>query len=548
MGTPRKNSFHYDVYSQDFQAVNSSSGVLALTINYSWYDITLTENITSITTASDPGSTRAFSFSILVTQSSTTAYTIDWFSSGKFYSNLSAGDLQPPTTLGESARYTCVWDGTRYRVYIDSPYEVPSDPFQIKVETTAAAQTVPLPFLVGRSYDCTIDWGDGTITTAIAYNDPGVSHEYTTAGQYIISITGSMTAFSTFVFNAAFRPFLIEVISFGRGVMPYISELSFSGCTNLTTVVNEFNFSGSTYALFQGCTGLISLNLSNWSVSGLTDLSLFLSGCTGLTSLNVSGWNLSNLASLNQSFSGLTSLTTLDLSSWTITSTLTNLQNFLLGSSGLTTVNVTGWDTSGVTNMGGFAQDATSLAALIGISGWDTSSVTSLFFGFKGDTSLSTLDLSSWDMSSIAILQRPFTDANLSNLSIFTSIGTTTTTLDRVFENIDATSLDLSAWDTSNVTDLESVVISCSSLTVLNVSTWDISNVTNTGSLLLDTPINTASFDALLVGWTGWSGGAATKSVNNNLTIFSNLTSFTPGSDAADAANWLVTVKGWLIL
>ena len=39
------------------------------------------------------------------------------------------------------------------------------------------------------------------------------------------------------------------------------------------------------------------------------------------------------------------------------------------------------------------------------------------------------------------------------------------------------TSLDLSNWDTSNVTDMRSMFSDCSSLTSLNVYNWDTSNV-----------------------------------------------------------------------
>ena len=45
------------------------------------------------------------------------------------------------------------------------------------------------------------------------------------------------------------------------------------------------------------------------------------------------------------------------------------------------------------------------------------------------------------------------------------------------------TSLDLSKWDTSNVTNMGSMFKECSKLTSLDLSNWDTSNVTNMGSM-----------------------------------------------------------------
>ena len=45
------------------------------------------------------------------------------------------------------------------------------------------------------------------------------------------------------------------------------------------------------------------------------------------------------------------------------------------------------------------------------------------------------------------------------------------------------TSLDLSGWNTSNVTDMASMFNGCSGLTSLDLSKWDTSNVTSMYSM-----------------------------------------------------------------
>ena len=48
------------------------------------------------------------------------------------------------------------------------------------------------------------------------------------------------------------------------------------------------------------------------------------------------------------------------------------------------------------------------------------------------------------------------------------------------------TSLDLSGWDTSNVTDMGGMFEKCSNLTSLDLSGWDTSNVTDMTDMFTD--------------------------------------------------------------
>ena len=57
-------------------------------------------------------------------------------------------------------------------------------------------------------------------------------------------------------------------------------------------------------------------------------------------------------------------------------------------------------------------------------------------------------------------------------------------TMNGMFDNCRSlTSLDVSNWDTSNVTNMDAMFNNCRSLTTLDLSNWDTSNVTNMGSM-----------------------------------------------------------------
>ncbi len=122
------------------------------------------------------------------------------------------------------------------------------------------------------------------------------------------------------------------------------------------------------------------------------------------------------------------------------------------GCSSLTSLDVSGWDTSSVTNMSSMFSGCSSLASL-DVSGWDTSSVTRMNGMFFGCSQLSSLDVSAWDTSSVTLMGGMFQGCS----SLVT--------------------VDVSAWDTSSVTQTLSMFQGCSSLASLDVSAWDTSSV-----------------------------------------------------------------------
>ena len=112
--------------------------------------------------------------------------------------------------------------------------------------------------------------------------------------------------------------------------------------------------------MFVYCTGLTSLNVSNWDTSNVTSMYGTFSDCTSLTSLNVSNWNTSNVTSMYEMFSGCTSLTSLDVSNWN-TSNVTSMQSTFAGCSGLTSLDLSNWDVSKVTYMSNMFNGCNSL-------------------------------------------------------------------------------------------------------------------------------------------------------------------------------------------
>ena len=93
----------------------------------------------------------------------------------------------------------------------------------------------------------------------------------------------------------------------------------FDGCSGLTSLyVSNFNTSKVTDMdyMFSSCSSLTSLDVSNFDTSNVTDMDYMFNGCSGLTSLDLRNFNTSNVIYMNSMFELCTSLTSLDLSGW----------------------------------------------------------------------------------------------------------------------------------------------------------------------------------------------------------------------------------------
>ena len=89
------------------------------------------------------------------------------------------------------------------------------------------------------------------------------------------------------------------------------------------------------------------------------------------------------------------------------------------------------------------------------VEGLDTSTFTDFSYMFQQDTSLTTLDLSSWNTSEATTMQNMF------------------------YYCSGLTSLDMYEWDTSNVTNMSSMFYYCGKLTTLDLTDFNTSKVTN---------------------------------------------------------------------
>jgi len=250
------------------------------------------------------------------------------------------------------------------------------------------------------------------------------------------------------------------------------------------TLARFIKLSGSVHNMFDAnhfsnFAKLISLALSDFDTSEVTDMSYMFYGCSGLTSLNLSGFKTSKVTRMNSMFEGCSGLTSLDLSGFD-TSNVTNMSSMFYGCLGLTSLNLSGFKTSKVTSMSSMFYGCSRLISLA-LSDFDTSEVTSMSSMFYGCSRLISLALSDFDTSEVTDMSYMFYGCSgLTSLNLSGFKTSKVTRMNSMFEGCSGlTSLALSGFDTSNVTDMSSMFYGCSGLTSLNLSGFDTSGVTN---------------------------------------------------------------------
>ena len=153
---------------------------------------------------------------------------------------------------------------------------------------------------------------------------------------------------------------------------PNSMRYMFRNCPKLAQIdVEAFGYASHDYgtdwsSLFDGCTSLVSLDLSSWDSSEVRFMDTMFAGCTSLADLDVSNFDTTNVTSMSGMFRGISA----------------------------TSLNLSSFNTSSVSSTSGMFQNCSNLTSL-DLSNFDMSKNTYMVEMFKGCSSLSSLKLGS---------------------------------------------------------------------------------------------------------------------------------------------------------
>ena len=240
------------------------------------------------------------------------------------------------------------------------------------------------------------------------------------------------------VFDASFRDF--RPFTTARWFNNYRALKQIEGLEHLnTSEVKDMR------EMFEGCSGLPSLDVSHFNTQNVTSMGWMFDGCSGLTSLDVSHFNTQNVTYMLQMFDGCSGLTSLDVSHFN-TQKVTDMSRIFSSCSGLTSLDVSHFNTQNVTSMYSMFGGCSGLPSL-DVSHFNTQNVTDMSRIFSGCSGLTSLDLSHFNTQKVTNMYLMFNGCS------------------------GLTSLDVSHFNIQKVTDMDRMFYGCSALTTIHCNT-----------------------------------------------------------------------------
>ena len=237
-------------------------------------------------------------------------------------------------------------------------------------------------------------------------------------------------------------------------------------------LVSRNNLLNTMKNMFSGCSSLITINLSSFDTSKVTDMSDMFQGCSSLVEINLSKFDTSQVTNMRFMFEDCHSLKEINLSSFN-TSLVTNMSSMFYGCRNFKELNLSSFNTSQVTNMSSMFANCEALKEL-DLSPLNTSNVTDMSEMFCQCSSLEKINLSALrtyqvkDMSSMFLNCYSLKEINVSSFNT-----NQVTNMSMMFDGCKALKeINLASFNTSKVINMSSMFAYSSSLNYIDLSTF----------------------------------------------------------------------------
>jgi surface protein len=227
----------------------------------------------------------------------------------------------------------------------------------------------------------TVDWGDGSLSETITSSqsiDPTygfLTHPYTAAGSYTVTVTGTYMYFGTTDgvnghFNIrAGNTFITSVANWGDASSLNSLVLAFYNCTALISVPNTLPVSvTNTSGMFYNARAF-NQPIDSWDVGNVTNMSgMFY--YASVFKQQIGTWDVSNVTNMNSMFYNASAFNQ-PIDSWDV-GNVTDM-SYMFSSASAFNQPIGNWDVSNVTHMSVMFYGASAFNQPIGH--WDVSSV-----------------------------------------------------------------------------------------------------------------------------------------------------------------------------
>lgn len=295
-----------------------------------------------------------------------------------------------------------------------------------------------------------------------------------------------------------------------------------SNCFNLTHVdlkhIKVTSKCTSMSSMFTNCAKIKYINASDWDTSNVTLMTSVFNGCLQLQKVDCSSFVGTKVTRMESMFYNCNKIREVDLSNFNTPSLVANtsytLTNMFNGCYSVQRIDISKLDTRNIMNMSAMFQNCWSLRELklgenfktdnvTNMSGmfyncmilekidttenWNTSKVTTFANMFRQCSRLKSLDLSNFSTTLATTCSYMFGNCyNLESVILpKTFVTSKVTTIGDMFTNcLKLNNLDVTDWDTSNVTTMSNLFQYCRSLTDYgDVSNWTFDKVTTIANM-----------------------------------------------------------------
>jgi surface protein len=238
------------------------------------------------------------------------------------------------------------------------------------------AETLTIPCNNAGVFNAVIDWGDSNTSNITSYNDADLAHEYVTAGEYQVSITGMFP--NIYFYNGGGSSDKLKLLSVDNVGDTGLTSLQFAfyECENLISVTAGDSVTPALASMeeaFSNCYGLVTIDLSGLDVSACINFSSMCYVCVELTTIDIADWDVSSGATFRVMFQFCYKLATVDVSSWD-TSSGVEFDAMFDGCTVLPTLDVSEWSMGIAEDINAMFKDCPALTD-VAIDGWDISTV-----------------------------------------------------------------------------------------------------------------------------------------------------------------------------
>ena len=349
-------------------------------------------------------------------------------------------------------------------------------------ETTASDESIAIPGT--GTYD--VDWGDGMTASSVTGSQ---THEYASAGNHTVRISGGLTAIALGTGSANAEK-LQSIDQWGDIGWTTMSG-AFQGASNMVYNATDSpdlssvtDMSGMFYEAsdFNG-------NISSWDVSSVTGMSSMFSDASDFNQ-PLNDWDVSSVTGMSGMFSGASDFNQ-PLNDWDVSS-VTTMSSMFSGASDFNQP-LNDWDVSSVTTMSSMFSGASDFNQPL--NDWDVSSVTTMSSMFSGASDFNQ-PLNDWDVSSVTTMTSMFVGASDFNQPLNDWDVSSVTIMTNMFSDADAFNQPLNDWDVSSVTSMSNMFYFTSAFNG-DISGWNVSSVTAMTNMFSDA----AAFNKDISGW-----------------------------------------------